>query len=891
MTRRNNSTFTELGRQPCPVCGHAGRCKANPDLTAVLCFRQTADHVSGFRRVKRTGECSSYVAVSSAANTTAHTPHGPTDWQRKTDEYVGRLCEERRVALARQLHVIPNALQRIRVGWNGRCYTFPECDAKCRVIGIATRSPLDGTKRALRGSKRGLVVPADLDRARPLLVVEGATDTAAALTVGLQAIGRPHAEGGVAHLSELLAGWSGDIIIVGERDKKRDGQWPGRKGAITVAKELTRRLGRTIVWSLPPRGVKDLRECVRHEAADLTDNQVCMSAGERILAALGERAETVDEQGAEAGAERVGGNRPPSQSTLLVEIAESAELFHDGDTAHATIPVGQHLETWPIRSKGFRRWLSREFHRQHGRTPASQSVQDAFGVIEGQALFEGTERKVFVRVGHADGALYLDLVDSEWRCSQVTPDGWQVISSADAPVRFRRSRGMLPLPEPMPGGSLTELRAFVNVRDDRGFVLVISWLIGALQPTGPYPLLLLNGEQGSAKSCICRMLRRLLDPNQADLRSEPRDERDLVVAASNGWVIALDNLSRVQPGLSDGLCRIATGGGFATRELYTDADEAIFVLQRPIVLNGIDELAARPDLLDRSIIETLPAIEDSDRRDEAELWAAYEDARPRLLGALLTAVSAAIRMREAVQLDQAPRMADFARWISAAEQGGGVPWSPGAFMEAYVGNRHAAVDSAIEASPIGSILLNWLDGRAAWTGTATELLGELDAVAEERAKRVPGWPKGGRGLSGAIRRLAPALRARGVAVVFSSIGRGRSKRRAITLEASEETPSTVPTVPIAPNSHCDARSPDQRGPYSDSGAAGVAGSRPANKRGSGPENGLGGGGDDGGATLPFASGMDGRTLSDVADPELVYDPPGETIGAVPVPNPDEWGEI
>jgi hypothetical protein len=110
-----------------------------------------------------------------------------------------------------------------------------------------------------------------------------------------------------------------------------------------------------------------------------------------------------------------------------------------------------------------------------------------------------------------------------------------------------------------------------------------------------------------------RVLRALVDPNTAALRTTPRDERDLVIAANNGWLMALDNLSHLPDWLSDALCRLATGNGFATRELYTDAEEAIFATQRPIVKNGIEELATRGDLLDRSIVLYLPTIAEDQR--------------------------------------------------------------------------------------------------------------------------------------------------------------------------------------------------------------------------------------------------------------------------------------
>jgi hypothetical protein len=187
---------------------------------------------------------------------------------------------------------------------------------------------------------------------------------------------------------------------------------------------------------------------------------------------------------------------------------------------------------------------------------------------------------------------------------------------------------------------------------------------------------------------VCRAARGLIDPNEAPLRRPARDDRDLMIAATNGWVVAFDNLSGVRPDLADALCSLATGGGFATRALFTDDDEKLFSAMRPIMVNGIADLATRSDLLDRAISLTLPAIPDDRRRDEALLWRRYERVRPGLLGALLDAVSAGLRNLPDVDLDRLPRMADFVKWAVACAPALG--WEPERFLDAYAGNRGAA---------------------------------------------------------------------------------------------------------------------------------------------------------------------------------------------------------
>src|SRR5205823_8606362 len=199
----------------------------------------------------------------------------------------------------------------------------------------------------------------------------------------------------------------------------------------------------------------------------------------------------------------------------------------------------------------------------------------------------------------------------------------------------RRAAGMKALPLPAAGGSIETLRSFLNVRSDADFVLVVAWTLVCLRDRGPYPVLVLSGEQGSAKSTFSAMLRALLDPNTAPLRALPREDRDLFIAASNGHVLAFDNVSGLPAWISDTLCRLATGGGFAVRQLYTDQDEVLFDATRPVILNGIEEIVTRPDLADRAVFLTLEPIPEERRRSEAELWAAFETERPRILGVLL----------------------------------------------------------------------------------------------------------------------------------------------------------------------------------------------------------------------------------------------------------------
>jgi hypothetical protein len=483
--------------------------------------------------------------------------------------------------------------------------------------------------------------------------------------------------------------------------------------------------------------------------------------------------------------------RGHSQATLLVDLASDVELFHTSDrSAYATIPVEGHREHWSLKSKHFHRFLARRFYEQMRAAPHKQAIDDALGVLEGHAQYEGTEHQVFIRVAGYGGNIYLDLADAQWETVEMTPDGWRLLQ--DPPVRFRRPHGTAPLPHPIPGGTIDELRQFVNLDCDEQWILLVAWLVNALRPQGPYPIAALHGEQGSAKSTTTRLVHALIDPNNVPLRAGPKSEHDLMIAATNSWCLAFDNLSSLSPWLSDALCRLATGGGFSTRQLYSDNDEVLFEATRPVLLNGIEELTLRSDLLDRSILLALPTIAPGKRKDEAQFWHEFEIARPRILGALLDAVCTALGGLSDVALPQLPRMADFAKWSCAAapacswslETDQGVLTGADAFMHAYTRNQAIGHDLALEASEVAQAVQR-LAARGDWEGTAGELLDLLTRECDWRETRQYMWPKNPQALANQLRRLAPNLHAVGIGLTFWRKS-GGNRRRMINIRLIDE---------------------------------------------------------------------------------------------------------
>jgi hypothetical protein len=412
-------------------------------------------------------------------------------------------------------------------------------------------------------------------------------------------------------------------------------------------------------------------------------------------------------------------------------------------------------------------------------------ISSELDLLEARAQFDSPERSVPVRVAEDAARIYLDLADEHWRAVEIGPDGWWVNKSP--PVRFRRPAGMLPLPVPERRGSIEALKPFLNLSSRNDFVLVVAWLLATLRPGGPYPLLAISGEQGSAKTVLSKMLKALVDPNAAPVRALPREERELMIAANNGYLLAFENLSGLPAWLSDALCRLASGGSFAVRQLYTDDEEVLFQASRPLLVNGIEDVISRADLADRGIFLTLAPIGEKQRRSEADLWREFDLAQPGILGALLDAAVRGLQTLPCIRLTSLPRMADFALWATACEP---ALWPAGTFARGYDANRRAAVEGIIEADPVAVCVRALMAECDSWAGTASDFLRAASAFAGNNGSN---WPKNPGALAGRLRRAQTFLRVLGINITFSR--EGRAGNRIIKLHAApENTVSTVSSV-------------------------------------------------------------------------------------------------
>ncbi|MFC5719853.1 ATP-binding protein [Streptomyces gamaensis] len=483
----------------------------------------------------------------------------------------------------------------------------------------------------------------------------------------------------------------------------------------------------------------------------------------------------------------------PSQATQLAALArERYELFMSDDGRPYGITTGGPNIALPLRGKaGLRSQLARVFADTNGGTVPSQSaLADAMTVLEGVASM-ADPRTPQLRVARHGERIIVDLGTADGRCVAIGPDSWDRLPAS--PVVFRRSGAMKPLPEPVrDGDGLARLRELLNTTDD-GFRLLAAWLVAAFIPDLPHPILAFRGEQGTGKSKGAAMVIGIVDPSGAPKRTAPRDLKSWAVQAFNSWAICLDNISVVPDWLSDALCRAVTGDGIVDRALYTDDDVVVLEFRRVLAMTTIDAGALAGDLAERLLTIELQLIPDHKRREEAELDRAYAEAHPAILASLFDLLAKVLKALPDVELDERPRMADFARVLAAVDHVTG--WST---LDSYKSTAADAVADVLDGEPFAQAVVELVDkaGPEGVTLTATQL---LDAV--ETPEKLPKkWPKDPTRAGGQLKRLAPALRTIGIEVDDSQRGPKPKKQRLYKLTASPERrcETASPASPQAP---------------------------------------------------------------------------------------------
>lgn len=478
-------------------------------------------------------------------------------------------------------------------------------------------------------------------------------------------------------------------------------------------------------------------------------------------------------------------------ATRLVEMAKERFTFAVTTTGEAfAVPVNGPNVARVLRGgrRSLRSELARIFFEETKSAANAQALADALLVLEGEAQsLDPVE--VALRVGRspADGRLVLDLGGEDGRVVIVGAYGWEVVESS--PVLFWRTNATLPLPVPDDQGTLADLRELLNV-SEADWPLIVAWLVAALMPEMPHPVLLLRGEHGTAKSSAARLLTSLLDRCASQLRTAPRNIEDWAVAAAGSWVTCLDNVSDLQNWLQDAICRAVTGDGLLRRQLYTDSDVSVLAFRRVMAVTSVDPGTLNGDLADRVLTVELDRISESSRASEEDLTARWDKVHPHALGGLLDVVVCVLRALPTVRRQDLPRMADFARVLLAVDEVTGAQ-GYATYTEQAARNAEAVAEGdAVSVAIIETIT-------TPWEGTASDLLQLLTPV-----KPPKNWPTTPQGMGGRLVRAAPTLRRLGWTVEKLSRA-DRKGSRGWVVAPAEEYPAVLSAMSDTPDMSSD----------------------------------------------------------------------------------------
>ncbi len=347
---------------------------------------------------------------------------------------------------------------------------------------------------------------------------------------------------------------------------------------------------------------------------------------------------------------------------------------------------------------------------------------------------------------------------------------------------------MAELPAPKEGGREFDFTRHFRVRSSEDLQLVIGFCLYCLWPSGPYPILNLKGAQGSGKSMTMELIKTLVDPvTKGVRRSEPKNEKDLFIAAMQGHLLAQDNLSSINGNISDALCRLSTGGAFSSRRLYSDADESLLDVCKPVIINGIPDLATKGDLISRCLfIELTPLTKD--QKSEDVIRTTFEKDRSLLLGYLVKGLSGALLALDNVKISSPVRLVDFLKVVTSAENALG--WNTGSFQAAVEKNQTNAAGDALSLNPVVLAIQSMLSRMDEWTGTMSELHRLLEVETQDD-RYSHAWPRTAHHLSREMARLMPDLPK--IGIVFEKHERTANSRR-ITLR---KTAAVIPLPSMA----------------------------------------------------------------------------------------------
>lgn len=416
----------------------------------------------------------------------------------------------------------------------------------------------------------------------------------------------------------------------------------------------------------------------------------------------------------------VGLQKSKSHLETTIDIADKIPVFQNenGETFGFI-----DRQCRPLNSREVRAHIFRTVKSTTGAMVKNNNLSEALSALEGKALSEGKELKLYNRIAIHKNYFWYDLGNN--KAIRVKKNSWKVVK---APKLFRRYSHQQVQITPVTGGNPWRLFNFLNISKAHRLetlVLLISYLVPAIS----HPIFHPHGAQGSGKTTLCKMIKMLIDPSSLEVILATKNKTELIRQINRHHVFLLDNMSKIDSEMSDLLCSACTGAGIAKRQLYTDDDDCVYNFKRCIGLNGINLLITKPDLLDRTMLLHLERISPKKRKEEVNLLREFEKAKPEILGGMFDVLARAMALHPEVKLKRLPRMADFAKWgyaiAESLEKGCGRQ-----FMRDYQSNVKRQSAEVLRNNSLCLAVKLLMENEKEWEGTVKAAFEALSLIVE-----------------------------------------------------------------------------------------------------------------------------------------------------------------
>lgn len=451
--------------------------------------------------------------------------------------------------------------------------------------------------------------------------------------------------------------------------------------------------------------------------------------------------------------------RDPIQELLTAAQGSCHLWMSTEDVAYATFIEDQIKQSWPIDSIEFKSWLTMLSFNNGLGLASTETLSRLLNYLNAAAR-KGRRMRTASRVHQENDTLFLASGDRNWSVIEVNKTGYLTHPIMPTGMPFTRSSVLAPYTHPAVGGTINLLRSYINVRSDDDFMLIVGFILASLRDSREYPVLVINGAQGSAKTTTTNFISSLVDPSFDSASKLPDSVRDLGVMARNRHLLSFDNLSFLHPKMSDAICQIATGLTINERRYYTNADTFSYQVFRPIILNGIPQMVDRDDLGRRMFNISLDAVPPGRKIPIDILQQQFDLDKPLIWGAILNALSCALANYATTPRPAVDGLVSVAQWVEAAAPALG--WAPGAFTSIYNANRRTAIDSILDGDEFARLITDMLLTEGGRFEGDFEGFIAKSAMHRRGDKKNEYFPQDAKRWIEKLKRIAPALETQGI---------------------------------------------------------------------------------------------------------------------------------